>query len=89
MIGELIPVEETRAGRDLIERGLERGLERGIHVGVDEVLFVQLERVCGQLDEIRRARVEALTVPIAKELALALLDFRGMADLDAWLEAHG
>jgi len=77
MIGEFIPVEETRTGRELIERG------------VDEVLFVLLERVCGALDQARRARIEALPVARAKELALALLDFHAMADLDAWLDARG
>jgi len=79
-IGEFLPVEETRTGRDL--------MERGIQVGVDEVLFVLLERVCGALDPARRARIEALPVARAKERALALLEFHAMADLDAWLDAH-
>ncbi len=105
MIEELVQVEETRAGRELIEKGiergiekgmergveegLERGLEQGIHRGIDEVIVALLDRICGGLDDIRRTRVEDLPVAKAKELALALLDFRGVADLDAWLAANG
>jgi hypothetical protein len=73
MIGELLPVEETRAGRELIERGVER------------VTLAQLERVCGGLDAGLRGQVEALPLAKAEQLALALLEFRSVADLQAWL----
>ena len=76
MIGELLPVEETRAGRELIERGIER------------ITLAQLERVCGGLDSELRVQVEALPLAKAEELALALLDFRSVADLQAWLATH-
>jgi hypothetical protein len=76
MIAELTPVEETRAGRELIERG------------IGQVTLVQLERVCGGLDDLHRAQVAALPVEKARKLALALLDFRSVADLDAWLSKH-
>ena len=29
MIKELVPVEETRGGRELIEKGVEKGVEKG------------------------------------------------------------
>ncbi len=80
MIGELLPVEETRAGRELIERGFERGVE--------QVTLALLERVCGGLDSRLRVQVEALPLAKAEELALALLDFRSVADLQAWLATH-
>jgi hypothetical protein len=88
MIAELTPVEETRAGRELIEKGIERGIEQGIEQGIERVTLVQLERVCGGLDAARRERVAALPAPQAEELALALLEFRSVADLDIWLTAH-
>jgi hypothetical protein len=34
MIAELIPVEETRCGRELIEKGIEKGIEQGIEQAV-------------------------------------------------------
>jgi hypothetical protein len=66
---------------DIEELGIERGIERGI----GRVALAQLERVCGVLDEARRGRVESLPVGKAEELALALLEFHTVADLDVWL----
>ncbi len=68
MIGELLPMEETRAGRELIERGFEHGGE--------QITLAQLDRVCGALDAGLRVQVEALRLAKAEELALALLEFR-------------
>jgi hypothetical protein len=47
-----------------------------------------LERVCGDLDAGLRARVEALPFAKSEELALALLEFRSVADLQDWLADH-
>ena len=65
---------------DIEELGIERGIERAA--------LVQLERVCGGLDEGHRSRVRALSREKAETLLVALLDFRSLTDLDAWLQDH-
>jgi hypothetical protein len=45
-----------------------------------------LEQRCGTLTEATRARIEALSPPRLEELTLALLDFQGADDLQAWLD---
>ena len=46
----------------------------------------QLERRCGLLDVSTSSRIEALSLPQFEELALALLEFRGVGELQTWLE---
>ena len=46
-----------------------------------------LERRCGCLIAATTARIEALSRALLEELALALLDFRSVEELQAWLEA--
>jgi predicted transposase/invertase (TIGR01784 family) len=36
MIAELVPVEETRCGRELIEKGIEKGIEQGVERGIEQ-----------------------------------------------------
>jgi hypothetical protein len=44
-----------------------------------------LQRRCGGLTPSQEARIRALPLPQLEALAEALLDFRGPADLEAWL----
>jgi hypothetical protein len=48
----------------------------------------QLNRRCGPLSEATTARIQALPLEKLEELAEALLDFTGAADLAAWLAEH-
>jgi hypothetical protein len=41
---------------------------------------------CGTLAEAIRARIEALSLPHLEELTLALLEFQGADDLQAWFD---
>jgi hypothetical protein len=52
------------------------------------VTLRQLNRRCGPLSEATTARIQALPLEQLEALAEALLDFRGPADLSAWLQAH-
>ena len=45
-----------------------------------------LEQRCGTLAEATRARIEALSLPHLEDLTLALLDFQGADDLQAWFD---
>ena len=47
-----------------------------------------LSRRCGPLSEATTARIQALPLQRLEALADALLDFRGAADLTAWLAAE-
>jgi len=64
MIQELTPVEETRAGRELIKKGIERGIERGIEQGI-----AQGER--GAILVVLEARLGTLPATVSEELARA------------------
>ena len=88
----------TRAFQDILQEGRQEGVELGRQEGRElgheegrrreaSVLASRLlERRCGSIDVPTSARIEALSLPQLEELALALLDFRGVGDLQTWLE---
>ena len=57
-------------------------------LGEATVTLRLLARRCGPLSEATTARIEALPLEQLEALAEALLDFRGPADLAAWLTTH-
>jgi predicted transposase YdaD len=84
----------TRAFQDILAEGRQEGREEGRELGLEEgrrreasaLALRQLERRCGLLDVPTSSRIEAFSLPQLEELALALLDFRGVGDLQTWLE---
>jgi hypothetical protein len=70
-------------------RAFQETLEEGRHGEASALALRQLERRCGTLSPAITARIEALDLPRLEELALALLDFAGPQDLDAWLGRNG
>ena len=84
----------TRAFQDILAEGRREGLREGVEQGLEEgrrreactLALRLLDRRCGSLADSVRARIEALNLAQLEELALALLDFRGAEDLQAWLE---
>jgi len=88
----------TRAFQDILaegrEEGVELGRQEGRKLGQEEgrrrqagaLALRQLERRCGSIDASTGSRIDALSLPQLEELALALLDFRGIVDLQTWLE---
>jgi predicted transposase YdaD len=84
----------TRAFQDILAEGRQEGREEGRELGLEEgrrreasaLALRQLERRCGSLEAPTSSRIEALSLPQLEELALALLDFRGVGDLQTWLE---
>jgi len=61
---------------------------QGRQEGEAAVTLRQLNRRCGPLNPDTTARIQALPLERLEALAEALLDFRGPADLAAWLQAH-
>jgi predicted transposase/invertase (TIGR01784 family) len=74
-----ITLRETRVYREIKEEGREQG-EKSL------VLRLLTRRV-GELPQEVRQQVESLSLEKLENLGEALLDFQGMADLYAWLEA--
>jgi hypothetical protein len=56
--------------------------------GAADVLIRQLRRVCGPLPEEIERRVRSLSYPGLEALSEALLGFRSLEELGAWLDAH-
>jgi len=82
MITELTPLEETRAGQDLIEKGIERGRARG---ELDLVVRL-LERKFPAAAPRARPLVETLDEAGLLAFGEALLFFDSEEDCLAWLE---
>jgi predicted transposase YdaD len=68
------------------EEGRELGLEEGRRREASALALRQLERRCGSLEAPTSSRIEALSLQQLEELALDLLEFRGVGDLQTWLE---
>jgi hypothetical protein len=69
-------------------RGEVRGEARGQTKGGAAVLLGQLTRLCGTIPEALEQRLYRLPLERLAELGEALLDFRSLDDLRAWLDAH-
>ncbi|OAB58148.1 hypothetical protein AY600_01110 [Phormidium willei BDU 130791] len=54
--------------------------------GESALLLRLLTRRCGELSEEQQQRVKDLSAPQREALAEALLEFKGMEDLQAWLQ---
>ncbi len=61
---------------------------RGEALGEAKVTLRQLGRRCGPLSAEQESRIRSLPLERLEALAEALLDFEGMADLNAWLAAN-
>jgi hypothetical protein len=64
------------------------GRQEGRQQGGSAVLLRQLRRRFGVLDAPRVECIQALSIPQLDDLAEALLDFKTLDDLDAWLQSH-
>jgi predicted transposase YdaD len=87
-----IPREEirhTRAVQDWLAEGRQEGLQAGRQQEAATVALRQLNRRCGPLSAATTAQIQALALEQLENLADALLDFQGPADLVAWLAANG
>jgi predicted transposase YdaD len=72
-----------------IALGEARGQARGQAQGEAKVTLRQLGRRCGPLSAEQERLIRSLPLERLEALAEALLDFEGMADLNAWLAANG
>jgi hypothetical protein len=90
-IGEIADFSGAEALMALSEAYLEwehRVEARGIEQGERMLILRLLNRRVGALPESVRLRIEGLSIEQLNELGEALLDFSGLADLEAWLSQH-
>ena len=76
---------QSVAYREIFGRGEAQGEVRG----EAKVTLRLLARRCGPLSEEQETLIRGLPLMRLEALAEALLDFEGMADLNAWLAANG
>jgi predicted transposase YdaD len=92
MLGELTPLEQTRAYREIVAKNQpiwqEEDRQEGRRREAQRVAVRLLRRRLGTLSKAQQARVQALPVDQLEDLIEALLDFSATADFDAWLAAH-
>ncbi|MBK5938183.1 DUF4351 domain-containing protein [Halochromatium roseum] len=104
MLGEMTPLEQTRAYREIVAKnqpiwleegraegraeGREEGREEGRRREAERVALRLLRRRLGSLTKAQQAHIQALPVDPLEDLIEALLDFSTEADLETWLAAH-
>ena len=79
---------QSRAYREIFGQGEARGEARGRAEEAAAMSLRLLNRRCGPLSEATTAQIRALPLQQLEQLAEALLDFSGPADLRAWLAAN-
>ena len=79
---------QSVAYREIFGRGEARGVALGQVQGEAKVTLRQLGRRCGPLSAEQESVIRSLPLERLEALAEALLDFEGMADLNAWLAAN-
>jgi len=75
---------QSVAYREIFGRGEAQGEARG----EAKVTLRLLTLRCGPLNAEQESRIRSLPLARLEALAEALLDFEGMADLNAWLAAN-
>ena len=84
MLGELTPLEETRAYRELVAKGMALGRQEG-RQREEGLVMRLLTRRLGPVPKAQQVRIAALSVEQLEALGEALLDFQTPSDLSAWL----
>ena len=80
---------QSVAYREIFGRGRQEGRQEGWQEGELDLALRLLQKRCGQLAPEQERRVRELPPQQLEALAEAVLDFEGMADLNAWLTANG
>ena len=75
-----VDLKQTRFYQDAFAEGRQ---EEGV-----ALILRQLQRRCGELAPAVRERIPRLSLPQLEALGEALLEFRGVTDLEQWLTTH-
>lgn len=91
-----VDLKQTRFYQDVFAEGRQEGEQEGRQKGEQEgrqkegvaLILRLLQRRCGELAPGIREQVTRLSLPQLETLGEALLEFRGLADLEQWLATH-
>ena len=90
MLAVDITLQETRFYKEVKEEGKKEGKKEGREEGKTEqsrsLVLTQLDRKLGKLPAKTKKTIAALDLERSESLAMALLDFNTMADLETWLK---
>jgi predicted transposase/invertase (TIGR01784 family) len=78
---------QTRYYQEVLQIGKQEGRQEMLRQETDLILRL-LTRRCGNLEIAQQEQVRSLSVDILESLGEALLDFRGLDDLDIWLQEN-
>ena len=81
-------VTQTRFYQEVFQIGQQDGQQIGRQEGEVEILLRLLNRRCRQLPIAQQAQIKSLPITDIENLAEALLDFKGMDDLEIWLREN-
>ena len=84
MLGIADSLKQTR----FYQEGREEGREEGKEEEAVILILRQLNRRVGDLSQVLKAQIGALSLAQLEQLGEALLDFTEMADLSRWLQAN-
>jgi predicted transposase YdaD len=71
-----------------IQQGIQQGLQQGKYSQALAIVLRLLRRRIGLLPDEVEAHIKQLSLTQQEALAEDLLDFTGLADVEAWLDAH-
>ncbi|OBQ33454.1 MAG: hypothetical protein AN487_20345, partial [Anabaena sp. CRKS33] len=77
-------VTQTRFYQEVLERGEERGVQKGLQEGEANLVMRLLNHRCGNISEDLENQVRSLSIQQLESLGEALLDFKGISDLENW-----
>ena len=85
-------VTQTRFYQEVFQIGRQDGQQIGQQIGRQEgeveIVLRQINRRCGQLPIAQQIQIKSLPMNAIESLAEALLDFKGMDDLEIWLREN-
>ncbi len=87
-----VDLKQTRFYQEVFTEGEQAGQQKGRQEGRQEgevtLILRLLQRRCGELVPPVRERITHLSLSQLEALGEALLEFRGLEDLELWLVAH-
>jgi predicted transposase YdaD len=85
-------ITQTRFYQEVFQIGQQKGQQIGGKIGRKDgevkIVLRQLTRRCGKLSIAQQQKVRSLPITAIETLAEALLDFKGIADLEFWLKEN-
>ena len=70
------------------QEGEQQGLQQGIQQGEERIIIRLLNRRFGEIKSSLIEQIQDLSVEQLETLGEALLDFKAVTDLEAWLTQH-